>query len=272
MLSPFAPHTAEELWQMLGHAGGLTTAAVAGVRCRRRRRPTKSSCRCRSTARSARALTVPAGATDDELRDARARRCRSSRTHIAGKTIRKVVVAKGPLVSRWSCNESSASAVLCASASCAACGERSCGYSLAGRGSFLPASIKTIGIPTFANRTTVFNLETTLTQKVRSEFIGRGKYDIVPGREQAWTRLLTGEVTAVTISPSSFNASQLASRYADRHDGAESSCGTCATNMVLWDNPSLVFRQECDAAGGAAADGAVDPPRSSARIRRRSIA
>ena len=27
MLSPFAPHTAEELWQMLGHAGGLARAA-----------------------------------------------------------------------------------------------------------------------------------------------------------------------------------------------------------------------------------------------------
>ena len=48
-----------------------------------------------------------------------------------------------------------------------------CGYALAGRGSFLPAYIKTIGVPTFANKTTVFNLETTLTQKVRSEFIGR---------------------------------------------------------------------------------------------------
>jgi leucyl-tRNA synthetase len=27
MLSPFAPHTAEELWEMLGHSGGLTRAA-----------------------------------------------------------------------------------------------------------------------------------------------------------------------------------------------------------------------------------------------------
>ena len=26
MLSPFAPHTAEELWHMLGHADGLTKA------------------------------------------------------------------------------------------------------------------------------------------------------------------------------------------------------------------------------------------------------
>src|SRR5690348_3688326 len=47
-----------------------------------------------------------------------------------------------------------------------------CGYSLAGRGSFLPAYVKTIGVPMFTNRTTVFNLETLLTEKVRSEFIG----------------------------------------------------------------------------------------------------
>ena len=51
-----------------------------------------------------------------------------------------------------------------------------CGYALAGRGSFLPDYIRTIGIPTFLNRTTVFNLETMLTEKVRAEFIGRGKY------------------------------------------------------------------------------------------------
>ena len=55
-----------------------------------------------------------------------------------------------------------------------------CGYSLAGRGSFLPDYIKTIGIPMFANRTAVFNLETQLTEKVRAEFIGRGKYKILP--------------------------------------------------------------------------------------------
>jgi hypothetical protein len=44
----------------------------------------------------------------------------------------------------------------------------------AGRGSFLPDYIKTIGVPTFDNRTTLFNLETQVTAKVRSEFIGRG--------------------------------------------------------------------------------------------------
>src|SRR5438552_1768527 len=95
--------------------------------------------------------------------------------------------------------------VLCVSAS-------GCGYALAGRGSFLPDYIKTIGVPTFANRTTVFNLETMMTQKVRAEFIGRGKYQILP-QQTGVDALLTGEVTAVSIVPSAFGANQLASRY-----------------------------------------------------------
>src|SRR3954465_10943370 len=75
-----------------------------------------------------------------------------------------------------------------------------CGYSLAGRGSFLPDYIKTIGVPNFGNRTTVFNLETQLTQKVRSEFIGRGRYQIVPDSSNV-DALLTGDVTGVAVQP-----------------------------------------------------------------------
>jgi len=132
-----------------------------------------------------------------------------------------------------------------------------CGYALAGRGSTLPASIKTIGIPLFTNRTTVFNLETTLTTKVRSEFIGRGKYDIVP-EAAGVDALLTGEVTTVSIVPASINAQQLASRYAITMV-ASVVLKDAKTNMVLWDNPSLVFRQEYDATGTGTNQGAVDP-------------
>src|SRR5579872_3888092 len=81
---------------------------------------------------------------------------------------------------------------------CVLCGvvNASCGYSLAGRGSFLPVYLKIIGVPTFTNRTPVFNLETMLTQKVRAEFIGRGKYQILPDNTGV-DALLTGEVTSV---------------------------------------------------------------------------
>src|ERR1700694_3443607 len=78
-----------------------------------------------------------------------------------------------------------------------------CGYALAGKGSFLPSYIQTIGIPDFTNRTTVFNLETQLTQKVRAEFIGRGKYRILPEASTV-DALLTGEVSNVSLIPQSF--------------------------------------------------------------------
>jgi lipopolysaccharide assembly LptE-like protein len=139
-----------------------------------------------------------------------------------------------------------------------------CGYALAGRGSFLPAYIKTIGIPTFVNRTTVFNLETTLTQKVRSEFIGRGKYQILPQADGV-DALLTGEVLAVSLTPASFNtqpaslsqsgAVTLASRYAITMTARIELRDTRA-NVVLWENPNLVFRQEYEATGGTSA---IDP-------------
>ena len=129
-----------------------------------------------------------------------------------------------------------------------------CGYALAGRGSFLPAYIEKIGVPTFVNRTTVFNLETLLSQKVRSEFIGRGKYQILP-ESTGVDALLTGEVTSVSLTPASFNTQQLASRYALTMT-ASIQLRDMRANKILWENPSVMFRQEYDATGGTSA---LDP-------------
>ena len=53
MLSPFAPHMSEELWEMLGHTGGVTSRDGRSIRSRSPRLR-RSSCRFRSTARFAR--------------------------------------------------------------------------------------------------------------------------------------------------------------------------------------------------------------------------
>jgi len=128
-----------------------------------------------------------------------------------------------------------------------------CGYSLAGRGSFLPEYVKTIGVPMFANRTTVFNLETLVTEKVRSEFIGRGKYQIVPQAAGGIDALLTGEITGVTLTPTTFTAQQqVASRYAITMT-ARIELKDMRANTVLWENPSVMFRQEYDAVSGTSA-------------------
>jgi hypothetical protein len=138
--------------------------------------------------------------------------------------------------------------VLCRLGVLCAAGGAGCGYALAGRGSFLPAYIQRIGVPNFGNRTPVFNLETLLTQKVRSEFIGRGKYQILP-ETTGVDAVLTGEVTAVTIQPVSFTAQQLASRYALTMT-ARIELRDMRENKVLWENPSVIFRQEYDATTG----------------------
>ena len=54
-----------------------------------------------------------------------------------------------------------------------------CGYALAGRGSFLPADIRVVGIPLLENRTPIQRIDQVITEKVRTEFIERGrKYEI----------------------------------------------------------------------------------------------
>jgi len=129
-----------------------------------------------------------------------------------------------------------------------------CGYSLAGRGSFLPEYIKVIGVPTFGNRTTLFNLETQMTEKVRAEFIGRGKFKIVPDTQNV-DAVLTGEVSNVNIAPLSFTGQQLASRYVITMS-ARVELRDMRENKVLWENPGLVFRQEYEAQSGQTA---LDP-------------
>ena len=88
-----------------------------------------------------------------------------------------------------------------------------CGYSLAGRGSFLPAYIKRIGIPQFVNSTAVFDLDRQVSERVRTEFIGRGKYEIIPDATGV-EALLTGTISSVALTPVAFNTSQQATRYA----------------------------------------------------------
>jgi len=119
-----------------------------------------------------------------------------------------------------------------------------CGYSLAGRGSFLPAYIKRIGIPLFTNSTTVFDLDRRVTDKVRSEFIGRGKWTIVPDQSGV-DGLLIGTITGVTLTPVVLNQQQQAIRYSLAMTGSVE-FKDMQTNKILWSNPAMSYREEFD--------------------------
>jgi leucyl-tRNA synthetase len=97
MISPFAPHMAEELWGMLGHPEGLSKAPWPSFDADAARAdqvvvPVQVNGKVRAR------LIVRAGMSDDELRAA-ALADAGVRSHTQGKTVRMVLVAKGPLVS-----------------------------------------------------------------------------------------------------------------------------------------------------------------------------
>jgi hypothetical protein len=125
----------------------------------------------------------------------------------------------------------------------------SCGYALAGRGSFLPDYIQTIGIPTFTNSTSSLDIAQILTDKVRSEFIGRGRYRIVP-EAQGVDALLNGVVTGISIAPASFNQGQQASRYVITVT-ANIELRDVQKDVAVWANPAMTFQDEYEAEGGA---------------------
>jgi leucyl-tRNA synthetase len=97
MLAPFAPHTCEEMWALLGHQEGLSAAAWPDYDAEVAKAeeivvPVQVNGKVRSR------LTVHAEASESELEEL-ALADPAVKTYTTGKTVKKVVVAKGRLVS-----------------------------------------------------------------------------------------------------------------------------------------------------------------------------
>jgi outer membrane lipopolysaccharide assembly protein LptE/RlpB len=141
-------------------------------------------------------------------------------------------------------------AMLCVVALAAA--SSGCGYALAGRGSFLPAYIRTIGLPTFVNHTQVFEIERPITDRVRSELIGRGSYTVTP-ETTGVDAVLTGEISSITVVPAAFTEQQQASRYVLIMT-SKVEFKDLKTGKILWSNPAMQFREEYEVATTATPD------------------
>lgn len=131
-----------------------------------------------------------------------------------------------------------------------------CGYSLAGRGSFLPSYIKIIGVPQFTNNTTTFNLDQIVTMQMRQELQNRGGgFRVVP--EATGDAILSGTITAISLQPAAFDQNQQATRYVVIVSASVEFKDT-HTNKVIWANPSLQFREEYDLSSNTTATSDVN--------------
>jgi leucyl-tRNA synthetase len=97
ILAPYAPHTCEELWQMLGHVEGLNQAAWPGFDADAARAD-EIVMAVQVNGKVRGRLTVPADTSDAEL-ERLALADPHIAAHVAGKTVVKVHVAKGRLIS-----------------------------------------------------------------------------------------------------------------------------------------------------------------------------
>jgi leucyl-tRNA synthetase len=93
MLSPFAPHMAEELWEALGHKDGIVAAGwpafdEAVAKAEQIVVPVQVNGKLRSR------LTVPADTSEEQLREL-ALADPQVQAHVAGRQVKKVVVVSG---------------------------------------------------------------------------------------------------------------------------------------------------------------------------------
>ena len=94
-----------------------------------------------------------------------------------------------------------------------------------------------------------------LTQKVRAEFIGRGRYQILPEATGVDARADRRGVVGHDHAGQLHRRTQLASRYMITMI-ASVELRDVRENKVLWENPGLMFRQDYEAQG---ATSALDP-------------
>jgi outer membrane lipopolysaccharide assembly protein LptE/RlpB len=119
-----------------------------------------------------------------------------------------------------------------------------CGYTLAGRGAYLPSYIHRIGLPQFGNQTSIIDVDRRVTEHVRTELLGRGKYTIVP-ETTGVDAVLTGDIVSVALTPAAFNNDNQATRYSLTLT-AKVEFKDLKANKVIWSNPSMQYREEFD--------------------------
>ncbi|HEY4231615.1 MAG TPA: LPS assembly lipoprotein LptE [Thermoanaerobaculia bacterium] len=125
-----------------------------------------------------------------------------------------------------------------------------CGYTLVGKGSTLPESIKVVQFTTLENRTQRAGLEQRLSAEIARELASRGRFKVQSGSEGA-NALLSGAVSGFDLYPVSFDSQGRATDYQVRVT-AQVSLKTVPEGTTLWANPAYTFRDNYQFSASAA--------------------
>jgi outer membrane lipopolysaccharide assembly protein LptE/RlpB len=114
-----------------------------------------------------------------------------------------------------------------------------CGYSLVGRSSTLPPSIKIVQFQTLLNQTQRVGVEQRLSREIARELASRGRFRVQPDAAGA-DAALTGAVTGFDLYAVAFDEQGRAREYQVRITAKVAL--RAADEKVIWENPSYSFQ------------------------------
>jgi hypothetical protein len=123
-----------------------------------------------------------------------------------------------------------------------------CGYTLVGRGSFLPENVKRIAFPTFKNSTPRVGLEQRLSAAVVRELASRGRFS-VSAKSGDGDAELSGDIVGFSLVPVAADNLGHATQY-QIQISAHVALTTIPEGKAIWKNDSYVFRENYEIAGG----------------------
>ncbi len=129
-------------------------------------------------------------------------------------------------------------------------GAGGCGYSLVGKGSSLPESVKVVQFTTLENMTPRVGLEQRLSAEIARELASRGRFKVQSSAAGA-DAVLSGAVSGFDLYPVAFDSQGRATDYQVRVT-ARVSLKTIPDGTALWENPAYTFRDNYQFSSSAA--------------------
>ncbi len=129
-------------------------------------------------------------------------------------------------------------------------GAGGCGYSLVGKGSSLPESVKVVQFTTLENLTPRVGLEQRLSAEIARELASRGRFKVQSSAAGA-NAVLSGAVSGFDLYPVAFDSQGRATDYQVRVT-ARVSLKTIPDGTALWENPAYTFRDNYQFSSSAA--------------------
>ena len=141
---------------------------------------------------------------------------------------------------RWAGSSAVGPALLAASFAFVAFGA-GCGYSLVGRTSTLPPSIKVVQFQTLANQTSRVGVEQRLSREIARELASRGRF-AVQAQAAGADAALIGAVIGFDLYAVAFDESGRAREYQVRIT-VRVSLKSTTEDKVIWENPAYAFQE-----------------------------